>query len=132
MKKTILTVCLVFVATLTFANNYENLEDHNPKTEDLILKNVDLSSFCKAVIKGDVEMVKQLLQLGEDVNQKSMGKTPAMYAARYNKAEILEILIKEGADLSLKSDKERFTAKKFAELSNAKEALAIIVQHKKK
>ena len=61
-----------------------------------------------------------------------MGKTPAMYAARYNKSEVLELLIQQGADLSIKSDKERFTAKKFAELSNAKEALNVIVKHSKK
>ena len=31
--------------------------------------------------------------------------TPAMFAARYNKAEILELLIENGADLKIKSDK---------------------------
>ena len=71
-------------------------------------------------------MVKQLIDFGEDVNEKSLGKTPAMYAARYNKVEVLKLLVQKGADLSVKSDVEKYTAKKFAELSNAKETLAYL------
>jgi ankyrin repeat protein len=45
-----------------------------------------------------------------------------MYAAKYNKVEILKLLVKHGADLRKRSDKG-FTAKRYAQLSNAKEAL---------
>ena len=93
-------------------------------TQPLLAK-VELSSFCKAVIKGDVDMVQRMIALGEDVNQKSLGLTPAMFAARYNKAEVLQILIEHGANLKAKSDKG-YSVKKYAELSSATDALAVI------
>lgn len=114
-------VALTFTATAK-ANN----------TKDLVLANqielvskVDLSSFCKAVMQGDIETVKRLIDLGEDVNQKSLGMTPAMFAARYNKVAVLEILINSGADLKMQSS-QGHTAKRYAELSNAVEALELI------
>ena len=64
--------------------------------------------------------------MGEDINQKSLGKTPAMYAARYNKADILSLLIEKGADLSVKSDQEKQTAEEFAVNSNAKETIEVL------
>lgn len=89
------------------------------------LSESEISSFCKAVIQGDVVTVKRLISLGEDIDQKSLGMTPAMFAARYNKVEILSVLIAHGADLTLKSN-QGFSVKKYAELSNAAEALALI------
>lgn len=124
MRKVCITlsmVALTFTATAK-ANN----------TKDLVLANqielvskVNLSSFCKAVMQGDIETVKRLIDLGEDVNQKSLGMTPAMFAARYNKVAVLEILINSGADLKMQSS-QGHTAKRYAELSNAVEALELI------
>ena len=85
----------------------------------------EINSFCKAIIQGDIETVKKLIELGEDVNQKSLGMTPALFAARYNKAEILELLIEHGADISIKSDKG-YSITKIAESANAKDVLRVI------
>jgi ankyrin repeat protein len=85
----------------------------------------EISSFCKAIVEGDYDTVKRLIDLGEDVNQKSLGMTPAMFAARYNKADILELLIEHGADLKMRSNRG-FSVKKYAELSNATDALAVL------
>ena len=126
MKKTIIIVALALISCVTFAHNSYEVNPENVSTEVNWKKNADLSSFCKAIMKGNLEMVKQLIEIGEDVNAKSLGKTPAMYAARYNKVEVLKLLVAKGADLSIKSDGDRYTAKKFAELSNAKEALAYL------
>ncbi|MEK6151717.1 ankyrin repeat domain-containing protein [Flavobacteriaceae bacterium 3-367] len=124
MRKTILTVvaALMLVATGVAAENSADVTDVTVNNTTL---NADLSSFCKAIVKGDLEMVKRMIELGEDVNKKSLGMTPAIFAARYNKAEILEVLIANGANLKIKSDKG-YTAKYYAELSNAKDALAVI------
>lgn len=84
-----------------------------------------INSFCKAIVQGDIETVRLLINLGEDVNKKSLGKTPVIFACRYNKAEILTLLLESGADPSIRCD-SGFTAKKHAELSNAKEALAVL------
>ncbi len=114
----------VFVLAVSgvYAGN-THLEALSPTST--IVKNDGLSSFCKAVVNGDIDTVRKLISLGEDVNQKSLGMTPAILGARYNKAEILELLIAHGANLKTKSDKG-YTAKKYAELSNAAEALAVI------
>ena len=124
MKKSILTLSIV---VLTMGSNLMANEITQPTSvlHNELITNVEVSSFCKSVIQGDVLTVKRLIVLGEDVNQKSLGMTPAMYAARYNKSEVLSLLIKNGANLNMKSN-QGFTAKRYAELSNAQEALVII------
>ncbi len=124
MRKTILTVATAFLlmATGVYAESNSN-SDLEITTK--ISTNVGLNSFCKAIMQGDYDTVKRMIELGEDVNQKSLGMSPAIFAARYNKADILELLIANGADLRVKCDKG-FTAKKHAELSNATDALAVI------
>ncbi|MFV1450619.1 ankyrin repeat domain-containing protein [Maribacter sp. HS] len=124
MKKVILTLSMVALtmgSTILAADKTSNATDSNTT----LVKRVNISSFCKAVIKGDLETVKRLIDLGEDVNQKSLGMTPAMFAARYNKVDVLEILLDNGADLNLKSN-QGYTAKRYAELSNATDALELI------
>ncbi|MGX1929026.1 ankyrin repeat domain-containing protein [Flagellimonas sp. 2504JD4-2] len=130
MKKTILTVAaaFMFVVTGAFATEPETFVK-----DDLIVTAIpdELSSFCKAILKGDVDTVKKLIELGEDVNKKSMGMAPIHFAARYNKAEILELLIENGADVKKRCDKG-YTAKRYAELSNATAALDILKSAMKK
>ena len=87
--------------------------------------NFKVNSFCISIAKGDLDTVKALLALGEDVNQKSDGMTPAMYAAKYNRTEILRLLIEGGCDLRIKSTK-KMTALEYAKLHGATEAYQII------
>ena len=127
MKKTILIVasaCLFAVSGV-----YAEDKTTNEFTGTTInVKNLEINSFCKAILIGDYDTVKKLIELGEDVNQKSLGMTPAMFAARYNKADILELLIQNGADLSTKND-QGYTAMKLAELSNATDSLAVLEEY---
>ncbi|HZJ21262.1 MAG TPA: ankyrin repeat domain-containing protein [Pricia sp.] len=124
MRKTILTVAAAFMVAITGLSAKEiSMVTDASITKNV--KNVDISSFCMAIVKGDYNTVKSLIALGEDVNQKSLGMTPAMFAARYNKVEIQELLIENGADLKIKSNKG-FSVKKYAELSNATDALAVL------
>ena len=51
--------------------------------------------------------------------------TPVMYAAKFNRTDILKLLIANGANLKAKSDKG-LTAIKYADLHGAHEAKAII------
>ena len=48
-----------------------------------------------------------------------------MLAARYNNVEIIKLLLDKGATLSVKDDKG-LTALKYAEASNAKEAIELL------
>lgn len=124
MKKTILTLSMTvllmgtgLVAKASSINNQIYSEEN--------MKTYEISSFCKAVLQGDIATVERMIELGEDVNQKSLGMTPAMFAARYNKAEILQLLIDHGANLKIRSN-QGFSVVKYAELSNAKDALAVL------
>lgn len=123
MKKTILTValCTLAVSGLLAENNSTN--DDLIATENVV--KVELSTFCKAIMQGDIDTVKKLIKLGEDVNKKSLGMTPAIFAARYNKAKILKLLIANGADLTRKCNKG-WSVEKYAKLSNSKEVLAVL------
>ena len=125
MRKTILTVAVACMVAVTGLSAKEISEVTGVPAITNNIKDVDITSFCKAIVKGDYDIVKSLIALGEDVNQKSLGMTPAMFAARYNKAEILELLIENGADLKIKSNKG-FSVTKYAELSNATDAIAVL------
>lgn len=124
MKKTILTAVAFCMLMVTVAVAKTEPSNNNIGLAELIVEK-ELSTFCKAIMKGDIDTVKRLIDLGEDVNARSLGMTPAIFAARYNKADILEVLIDNGADLRLKCNKG-WTIEKYAKLSNAKEALAVL------
>ncbi|MBD0852509.1 ankyrin repeat domain-containing protein [Maribacter arenosus] len=125
MKRTVLiaATAFMFVCTTVLANN-QNQIDYS-KVNPISFEKAEISALCKAIVKGDIELVKKLISLGEDVNRKSLGKTPAIFAARYNKGEILKLLIDNGADLTIKSD-SGYTITEIAKSANAKEALEII------
>jgi ankyrin repeat protein len=127
MRKTILTCAVVLFAMAS--GSVAALEPETAPATFAAASKLDLgyelNSFCKAIVQGDYDTVKKMIELGEDINQKSLGKTPAIYAARYNKVEILKLLIANGADLDRKCDKG-WTIQEHAEHSNAKEALAVI------
>lgn len=85
----------------------------------------EISPFCKAIMQGELETVQKMIALGEDVNRKSLGKTPLIFAARYNRAEIVALLLESGANPRLRCDKGH-TALEHAELSNATESANLI------
>ena len=120
-------VCLLALSGVS-ANELK--ADETESTIEMVSPDA-LSAFCKAVMQGDVETVKKFIELGEDVNQKSLGKAPIHYAARYNKAEVLKVLIANGADLKKRCD-GGMTAMKYAKLSNATEAQAVLEAAMKK
>lgn len=128
MKKTIIfsAVALCFSIVTVSANPM-----HKTIEISKVVSAIKVSPFCISIAKGDFETVKKLIELGVDVNQKSGGMTPAMYAAKYNRTDILELLIAKGANLKVKSDKG-MTAKKYAEMHKAKDAERIIVEALKK
>ncbi|RXR18449.1 ankyrin repeat domain-containing protein [Flavobacterium amnicola] len=119
-KKTIIILGLALgaFANQSFASNVKLSQ----KSETVYF--VD-SPICNAIIKGDLEAVKKFIEYGVDVNQASNGVTPLMLAARYNKSEIIDLLLKNGADKKTK-DERGYTALKYAELSKASEAIAAL------
>lgn len=130
MRKTILTVASACLFLVMGVNANAN-ESTASNVVDIAALPVELNSFCKAIVKGDVDTVKKLIELGEDVNQKSLGMAPLHYAARYNRVEIVELLLANGANVKKKCDKG-YTAMKYAEISGAMDALQALKSAMKK
>lgn len=128
MKKSVLIISVLVIA-ITFGLSMNTVSANNSvvSLSNFTITNAafSVSPFCTSIAKGDLETVEKLIALGEDVNRKSNGMTPAMYAAKYNRVAILKLLIHNGAELNKKSDKG-MTAEGYAELSNAQEALEVI------
>jgi ankyrin repeat protein len=123
MKKSviILGVALVAFANFSMAANHTTLVV-NPKIE--VSRNFS-APLHVAVSKGDLEVVKKFIAYGANVNEQSEDMTPLMIAARYNKVEIIKVLLENGARPEDKNE-QGFTALKYAQLSNATEAIAIL------
>ncbi len=123
MKKTI----IIFVIALGFAFNTSNANSSSQTvaTATIFKPKASVSPFCLSIVKGDLETVKKLIDLTADVNEKSNGMTPAMYAAKYNRVDILKLLVKHGAELKRKSEKG-WTAMDYAKQSNATDVLVYL------
>ncbi|MEM1340630.1 MAG: ankyrin repeat domain-containing protein [Bacteroidota bacterium] len=125
MKKTILTVGMVCGMLLTGALVSASVTQPEVHRESSVVVAFEINAFCKAIIQGDIDTVKKMIADGQDVNKRSLGKTPAHYAARYNKPEILQVLIDNGANLR-KRCAQGYTVKKYAELADAQEVINVI------
>lgn len=122
MKKSAVIIAIALGFTFTSLNATNAIV--TPSIYETVTEKA-VDPFCISIVKGDIDTVKKLIELGRDVNKKSNGLTPAMYAAKYNRLDILKLLVEKGAKLNLKSTKG-MTAQKYAEQSNAKDALAYI------
>ena len=68
------------------------------------------TGIYEAAAKGNIEVVKQHLAAGTDVNAKDeIGNTPLHWAADAGHKEIVELLIAKGADLNEKDNRLRKT-----------------------
>ncbi|MBF6640028.1 ankyrin repeat domain-containing protein [Flavobacterium sp. J49] len=123
MKKTIIFAGLALVAFTNVALA-TNVSKAFPPTEVTIY---EVTPLCNAIVKGDLTTVKKFIEYGSDVNESMNGVTPLMLAARYNKVEIIKVLLEKGARPDAKDDKG-FTALKYAEISKANEAAAYLKQ----
>ncbi|SHG59904.1 ankyrin repeat domain-containing protein [Winogradskyella jejuensis] len=128
MKKSVTVLALALCLSLPTVNasNFENL----PESLTIVENTIEVSALCTAAAKGDVEKVKQLLQNGVDVNVKSNGMLPIHYAARFNRVDVIKVLITSGSEIHTTCDKG-LTALRHAEKTNAKEAAQFLKRFKK-
>jgi ankyrin repeat protein len=97
-----------FITALDWA-----IQQGKTETADLLRKHggktaQELNALIDAAKNGDIEVVKQHLAAGADVNMEAGdGTTPLHNAAIYGHKEVGEILIAEGADVNAKDDKGR-------------------------
>lgn len=123
MKRTVIFTAIALGLSFSALNATPIFSNSNDLEQSVFRPSVN--PFCMSIVKGDLETVKKLINLGANVNEKSNGMTPAMYAAKYNRVEILKLLVDSGANLNTRSEKG-YKALKYAELSNAKEALTYL------
>jgi ankyrin repeat protein len=126
MKKSIvyLGVALVAFVNVSAASNGNSFSEIKNKTEFSAI----VTPLSVAIMKGDIDTVKKFIEYGADVNEYSNGLSPLMIAARYNKTDIITFLLSKGARLNEK-DEQGFTALKYAELSNANDAIQLLKQN---
>ena len=122
MKKYILSLGLLlsFAVAQASTEPYVRIEDRSHASFATV------NSFCKLIQMGDYDAVKTLIERGEDVNKKSTGLTPLMFAARHNQPEIAKLLIDNGAKLNSRSEREGMTALQLAERYKADAAYEVI------
>ena len=125
MKKTIVYLGLALLAYSngSLAANVDSLSND----KNVVSVYEGPTPLCVAISKGDLDAVKKLVDYGVDVNETSNGMTPLMIAARYNKVEILKFLVSKGVKINEK-DSKGFNALKYAELSNAFDAVQYLKQ----
>ncbi len=119
------TVFFFAAAALLLSTQVQASETIEAETVMETVEAPKVSPFCMAVVKGDLEAVKKMVEEGTDVNQKSNGMTALHYAARYNRAEILEYLLENGASISIRSS-SGLNAYDFARASGAEDALSVL------
>ena len=117
MKKSIMFLGLALALSVNaLASNNGEVRNYDP--------------LCIAISKSDNVTAKKIIEYGADVNERFNDMTPLMYAARYNNVEMIKILLGKGADVSIKDSKGN-TALKYAEVSNANQALEFLKSIKK-
>ncbi|MGC4041335.1 MAG: ankyrin repeat domain-containing protein [Flavobacterium sp.] len=123
MKKTIIILGVALVAFTNLAGA-STVSTASSASITVVEGN---SPLCNAILKGDIESVKKFIEYGANINEMSNGLTPLMFAARYNKVEILKYLVEKGADKQIKDERGN-TAMKYAENSKSVEAIEFLKQ----
>ncbi|REH01598.1 ankyrin repeat domain-containing protein [Flavobacterium aquicola] len=126
MKKSIIYLGVALIAA-TSVLSASNLPSSSNASYEAIPSSEIVSPLSIAIWKGDLNSVKKFVEYGTDVSEKSNGMTPLMVAARYNKVEIIKFLLSKGADAKTKNE-YGLIALKYAELSNAREAIELLKQ----
>ena len=101
MKKSTVILALVLGFLTVNGNALNNSFAFNNSTT---VKTVS-KSLCKAVATGDIDTVKLLIGNGAEVNVKSNGMLPIHYAAKYNRVDMIKVLITAGSEIHLPCDK---------------------------
>ncbi|MFP4845262.1 ankyrin repeat domain-containing protein [Winogradskyella sp. PE311] len=129
MKKSVVVLALALGFSISNLNASNEILTSN--FSEVIEKPYEVSPLCKAVATGNIASVKALIKQGADVNAKSNGMQPIHYAAKFNRVEIIKVLITAGSDIHTSCDKG-YSALKHAKKTNAKEAELFLKRFKKK
>ena len=128
MKKTVVILALALGFSISNLNATNEVEISN--FENVAVKPVEISPLCKAVATGDMDVVKNFIEAGADLNVKSNGMMPLHYAAKYNRVDMIKVLITAGAKVHSTCDKG-LTPLNHAKRANAKDAEMFLKRFKR-
>ncbi|BAO76259.1 ankyrin repeat domain-containing protein [Winogradskyella sp. PG-2] len=129
MKKSV--VVLALALGFSISNLNASNEVLTSDVNEAIVKTVEVSPLCKAVAKGNVEEVNKLIAAGANVNAKSNGMQPIHYAAKYNRVNLIKVLITAGSEIHTPCDKG-YTALRHAKKAKANDAAQFLKRFKNK
>lgn len=95
----------VFVAAMFVFINKENIKQVKAEVEKTNV-NAPAMGIYEAILRGDIEVVKQHIAAGSDLNEKdpSGGGNPLHTACIFGKTEIAMLLIEAGSDVNFKNN----------------------------
>jgi uncharacterized protein len=97
-------IILILNACAQSGSRNNTKSENNTKAKSIVAKpKMDLQA---AIISGNLEVVKQHIEAGTDINMKDQmsGSTPLMTAATFGKTAIVKALIDANANLDLKNN----------------------------
>ncbi|WP_316632498.1 ankyrin repeat domain-containing protein [uncultured Flavobacterium sp.] len=122
MKKSL----IILGMALVISTNVSEASSLKLSVKDQINSPANVASpLHYAVCEGDIESVKKIIKYGANVNKLSRDMSPLMLAARFNKFEIIKILLANGANPAMENEKG-FIALNYAEYAKANESIAIL------
>jgi ankyrin repeat protein len=128
MRKTV--IALALIAGFSMSNlNAHQIETTHDVSVNFKKNSSEITALCKAVAYGNIDEVKRLIRSGASVNEKSEGMLPIHFAAKFNRVEILKVLITAGSDVHERCD-NGITPVKYAERANAEEAAQFLKRFK--
>ena len=106
MKTLIITSIKALFAITFIALSAYGCAQPGEESQKAPAANAPAMDIQQAVITGNLEVVKQHIEAGTDLNQKEpmSGSTPLISAATFGKIDIAKALIDAGADLSVKNN----------------------------
>ncbi|WP_439151445.1 ankyrin repeat domain-containing protein [Winogradskyella sp.] len=129
MKKSVVVLALAIGFSFSNLNATNNVL--NSDVSEIYASVLEVNPLCKAVATGDIKEVNRLIKGGADLDIKSNAMLPIHYAAKYNRVEIIKILITAGSKIHATCDLG-YTALGHAKKANAKEAAQFLKRFKNK
>ena len=123
MKHILITITAVVLVGCGESQQSSPPAEAKPKPP--IAKAPDIS-IHQAVKDGNIEVIKQRLAAGTDVDEKDVDLTPLHFAAVHGRKEIAALLIAEGADVNTK-DRWGKTPLHFAASKGQKEVATLLI-----
>ena len=86
-------------------SNYGELGVDLPEIKEVNLPKYSIDGFFSVISKGNVDKVKEYLDNGLDIEcRNSEGDTPLIWASIYGQSEVVDLLLKHGANPDVESN----------------------------